>query len=393
MGQVVYSFCFVLYLLSFQYKFAHPFFGTGVFIFGLPLLVHGWSAYYAIKMGRGSDCFSLWCWIGLSILILTSPLYHQIGAGNPKVFWFLFMVMPAYLWGFLVLGRQERVQRLFFLNLGGAAILVSIWATVQLVMTGHLNELMGNNYLVSGQTMGIGTIMLTIVIFHQSRPWSWSVVIGLLLGLLSFNGGRGPLLMAVITLVLCGIHYRHRVSLKGHMGGAFLGYVIFFFLFAYVFDHTPEAIERTTRAVLAPASDASTTTRLTYYRDAINLFLRYPITGVGFGHWTFSAGYDDPTLHPHNLFLEVGSELGLFGLLCLMGVIWPLAKGFKGFLFMGPTPQRVSHPPLLESLVFFLGLFCFLNAMKTGDMGDNLLLFFFIGIFSAMILARNDENR
>lgn len=84
--------------------------------------------------------------------------------------------------------------------------------------------------------------------------------------------------------------------------------------------------------------------RPTYWANTINIFLKYPIFGTGLG--TFSSLYPDwevrGTLirlyHAHNDYLEYLSELGLIGMIFLLG----------GILFMGIKSFRVwrerRHP-------------------------------------------------
>jgi len=53
------------------------------------------------------------------------------------------------------------------------------------------------------------------------------------------------------------------------------------------------------------------------YSDTLELIYEYPLMGVGFGNWSkaFNTIYE----YPHNLFLEIFSELGLFfGIILLL---------------------------------------------------------------------------
>jgi O-antigen ligase len=76
--------------------------------------------------------------------------------------------------------------------------------------------------------------------------------------------------------------------------------------------------------------------RLEFYSLSKDMFVDNSFFGVGFGAWTLYA----KGLHryPHNLFLEIGSETGLIGLVLLLALLWSLKRNskvtFLGYFFI-----------------------------------------------------------
>ncbi|MDG1212540.1 MAG: O-antigen ligase family protein, partial [Flavobacteriaceae bacterium] len=85
----------------------------------------------------------------------------------------------------------------------------------------------------------------------------------------------------------------------------------------------------------------SSLTRLAFYKEAFQSILEKPLLGVGVGNWKIFGieahkeivtGYIVP-YHAHNDFLQIGAEIGLFGLVAYIAVfvfaIWALYKYYK----------------------------------------------------------------
>ena len=109
--------------------------------------------------------------------------------------------------------------------------------------------------------------------------------------------------------------------------------LIFFFLpllLSYFFFNTLSVnstdVNFSDRIVSVNTSDQSTSTRLRYYELALNQISSSPFIGVGIGNWKFkSIDYDKLNVrqyiipyHVHNDFLEIFTELGLFGFLAYL---------------------------------------------------------------------------
>jgi len=86
------------------------------------------------------------------------------------------------------------------------------------------------------------------------------------------------------------------------------------------------------------------------FAEAVNDFVVSPIDGIGFGKFLFPGSHPDPTDRlsggwPHNLFLELLSELGLIGFVIFLIPFAPLLKKIL-FVKFGSNNESVVFPAL-----------------------------------------------
>ena len=108
--------------------------------------------------------------------------------------------------------------------------------------------------------------------------------------------------------------------------------------------------------------DESFSKRSRYYLQAISAILDKPLTGYGIGNWKiFSIKYDKDNIdqyqvpyHAHNDFLQIGAELGIFGLIFyLLIFFYPLFQTIKS-LRKKRDLDFIFHFMLVCSLVIYL---------------------------------------
>lgn len=100
---------------------------------------------------------------------------------------------------------------------------------------------------------------------------------------------------------------------------------------------------------------------------AVGDFTEHPLFGIGYGHFEFFGEYGG---YPHNMFVELLCELGIFGLsVLLIIVVWPLKQ------------MLLYHKSCIYLLVVF-----FLRSMTSGGFDSNIMLFSYI--FAAICLGR-----
>jgi O-antigen ligase len=112
------------------------------------------------------------------------------------------------------------------------------------------------------------------------------------------------------------------------------------------------------------ANDPNTTSRATYLGASLQLFLKAPVLGVGFGGFA-ATGLD---LYPHNLVAEVASELGSLGMLVLL--VW-----------FGMALRGAARSPILVALVIATGTF----TLFSGDLAGNGEFWMFSALAVAML--------
>jgi len=105
-------------------------------------------------------------------------------------------------------------------------------------------------------------------------------------------------------------------------------------------------------------------TRLQYYRASLHLLPTSGWRGVGTGDWGTAIHLPSGRRYPHNLVLELGTELGAFGFLCvaLLGVMaWRWSRDLR----------EAPGDPQLPATVLALFAFWMFNAQLSGDLLDN----------------------
>lgn len=110
--------------------------------------------------------------------------------------------------------------------------------------------------------------------------------------------------------------------------------------------------------------------RMIRYDTALDMFYSSPLIGNGVGSFSIYFEGVDLRSYPHNLFLEVLSELGLVGLLNILLLI---SLSVFSVYFSKKKSWNVANITVISLTIFFL-----LNAMVSGDINDNRLFFVFL---------------
>lgn len=261
-----------------------------------------------------------------------------------------------------------------------------------------ISDILNTNYLVTGQTLGVGLLILIpysyslfpsgkrLPVNFSSALWFWMLLLsGLFFYVLINLGGRGPILATVIALSLFyGAKYWQDSLSKPtiHLGVLVLLWTLSYFILNGIFDHTNSHFVHRMAPLLTGQIDEAVNERFIYYQSAFQAFLQHPFAGVGFGGWPMSHGLEDISLHPHNIFLEILSETGLIGFVLFIAFLYLVVRNLK-LPFIFSTPERTS--------LALLTIFSFINAQKTGDLHDNLLLFFTLSLWVGLKNWKNDH--
>jgi O-antigen ligase len=400
---------FVLFLFSYQYKNAHPFFLDP----DITTVLMGILLPLSIYSGLKEKCtrfksFESIIFIVLVVFILIS--LYQLEApsrySKSKALVFLIFTAPAYMIAYHVIAaRPERLMRLFKVFIG-FALLVHIEAYRAFIANDYqITDVLGNNYLVTGQTLSVGFLILTILSFYQLHSYfSWGSAIPamILWGTLTFIslnlGGRGPVISLSIALAcLYGsafiIPAYRSFALKQLallIGSSVTAYWILKGFFQLESSHFMTRLSQLTVTTAdTTLMDQNIVLRLAYYRSAFHAFLDNPLFGIGIGKWPEYNGYVAETapLHPHNIFLELAAELGVIGgILPFIGLSVRWIRSFS---------VRALHSSPVLNISFMLFILSLANACKSGDLNDNILLFTALGLFTRQyndLLSLNTSN-
>lgn len=254
---------------------------------------------------------------------------------------------------------------------GGEAAAASELSTDVLILEGA-------NTIGTARIAGTGALILLVLLittktrgssFFRGRRF-WFLVLGLALtGVMVATGSRGPFagIAAGITavLLLSGAVRTRRFRSLALVVAAMWG--------AYAWAESRGLISSDRAfAWLAGERDTSTSAREYLWNVASDFAVQHPV-GVGWGGFSNIGGVPVEHSYPHNLFLEVYVEAGW-----LVGSMVVLFAGVSMWRLM----RRATEP--VAAAMFALAVFAFVNAMVSGDINDNRLLWMMFGVAWAL---------
>ncbi|MEO0073310.1 MAG: O-antigen ligase family protein [candidate division WOR-3 bacterium] len=239
----------------------------------------------------------------------------------------------------------------------------------------------GATHITAGRIVGLGIIACSYLFIRPAgwlvRRLPWLLVAALLIAGLLSSGSRGSLVSLLGTGALVA-----GVTLAIRRGRRYLltATALLITTVAAISFIMPAAVEtmnqRLTRTLSGPLT-VTARTRTERAAVALEQFFEHPLTGGGIGSFSSSYGQPDSVRgdYPHNILLEVASELGLIGLAALVLL---LLSGLNSPVRM---LRAANHNTAITlTLLAITGYFLF-NALFSGDLNDNRLL------FSALALA------
>lgn len=131
--------------------------------------------------------------------------------------------------------------------------------------------------------------------------------------------------------------------------------------------------------VLYSEGGASFAARLRSFRGAADAFLDHPLAGTGTGTFREGDGPQGTRAYPHNILLEVAAEAGVLGLVPLVFLLSVVAVSLLRPLARLPEPARIALLAVIALYVYTLA-----NAMLSGDINDNRLLFAVCGLAAGL---------
>lgn len=178
-------------------------------------------------------------------------------------------------------------------------------------------------------------------LFSASR-WSKKVFLLILniilISSMLFTFSRGSIVAVFGSLVFLAVKFPYK-----KIGITLLLVFIAFIVIIYI--HFLTSLDPHQRMI--KISDNAAYARFYFSKAALVVMLNEPIFGVGLGNFivncndyvSFKAFYGEG--YAHNMFLEVGAETGIFGLLLFLGIVM---KSFKNISFsMGSTDKELFY--------------------------------------------------
>lgn len=240
----------------------------------------------------------------------------------------------------------------------------------------------GSNYL--GLQYMVGTSLLMIVyyyLFKRNLPFKLTfaaiILIGLLAGALLYSPGKNPIIslfVTVIAMTFISLKFGyHKILIKRKI----LSYAVFILVMGTLLLSTVGwMFMLRLQAVLTPGYYGQVE-RVENTKIAVDLFLNHPFFGAGIGSFSdFAAEIAgiERMKYPHNLPLEIASEMGFAGLLFFLLI---LGFAFQKLLFLTKKYRHTPYHHWPNAVLSFL-IFTFLTSLTGGNI-NNPLLFAWIG--------------
>lgn len=332
---------------------------------------------------------ALWIVAATAVIIAPGVVGASTSYGIDKIQSFYTITLLALLAATILL-RDQRQREAFLRTLAGLGIAVTILVTVAPATTSELSTVVtlpGTNTISTSQMILAGAIVIIMdAIMKKRRPMARTLLalLGVLMVLTAFStGSRGPVLSVLVSIVLALLlapAFKRRRG-RSIFAVAALGAVAFF----VATRSGGEGLARVL-SLFSGEQDTSTMARSFFWETSWAYSLQMP-TGGGWGFFgtlpeVFISVAEGGQLYPHNIILEITLEAGwasgiLFILLVIASAIRLILRAQDGV-----------------TLTFFVLLtFTVINAMVSGDINDNRLMWTLLMI--AWVIPKptpRDEN-
>ena len=300
--------------------------------------------------------------LAISLDWTPSPVY-----GGEKALKFLTLTLLATVAPFFLIGEQRDLRRYFWWTIAIALVaailtLVNPPAEAGRLTIGSASNTIGVSHLLC--TSALILLVGALTDLHSARRWA--VPAGLaLIGIAAAVGSRGPLLSLALALAATGAVWLARVPRKVLPVLLVVGIGVALLPFVSL----PESSsQRLGEAVHDPVASLRADARYTTFGQAVHLIEQHPLLGIGAGGFQ-SVGTlaHPPEDYPHNMLLEVGSELGIAAAIVLAAsIVAVLVALWRAAWRLPPGPSCQ-----LLYVVIAVFLFNFFAAQVSGDLNEN----------------------
>lgn len=322
----------------------------------------------------------------LAASLIGGSLYTPVrGYGLDKMLRFIFLTGWAFFGAALLISDFLALRRFSW-----AIVIIS----TAMAIDGLLNRpaagqigfvtAFGSNYIALARASGLGLLAAIAFLWPtERRPLVklclW-VIAALQLWAALSAGARGPVIALIfLFLLFFALSAWGFLRLRIDRSALRLGVLVFFFVALVLVrqDLFSTLLFRSQIALIG--GDISLATRLSLYQAAIDLWEKSPIWGHGPGQFGVAMAGEYVRLYPHNIILELGAETGIIGVLIFVAMIGTaFTQGFISLRSGNRLAKTVAR------YLLAINSFALLNAMVSGDINDNRMLFTFVGLIATI---------
>lgn len=352
-----------------------------VFLSGFARLVRSRSSAARLLANRWFlGLFLAFCLILIAGLTITpSPNY-----GLDKTLKFIGVAGPAVL---LVLLWERRHLGQFLKVLFLFSCVMAFHAIVRPRNASGFLTAFSSNYLGLARQVGYGALIGFVHLLAEQKNvlgkfLVFSVSMTLTVVVL-MSGGRGPVVAFILSMTALSLYECVFSSgpilgiLKRTVPAIGLGFLVLVLTSVSPFGLFDTAKARFT--LLVRETGPSALTRISLAKTALSTFSANWLLGTGVGGFSKQSTGFDCREYPHNLLLEVASEMGIVGLVLLSALIVVSLRRFhRAWRSTGITDRSI----LRTALALFA--FAFFNACVSGDLVDNRMVFVTLALLSSV---------
>lgn len=387
---------FILFLLSGFYKASFSFVDLTLVFFALSVLCAVSRIYKNPVVYK--ELFKPMYAYGIICLLMIASLIYSGGNAYAfdKTISFVVITGWSFVGVFLLTNRENPYISL--------KRYIGAFFVVGLVMIGNsllvddntkFSTAFGSNYLALGKMAAI-TSLLTISYVFFLKPKRIKKIAALVLFAVSTytlinTGGRMPVLSFVVCLIallalgirITGFDFQNIKMKKRTIVYSFVGFLSIPLLIKFLSSKGNLFLSRF--LLLFNGGGDSALGRAEHYNTSFSALLDSYMLGVGSGGYLAYTGSLSTRAYPHNVLLETVAELGVIGLVSLLSLLLiGLLRYFKHFFY------RDNFYSVVLLLMF---IYSMLNALTSGDLNDNRLVFFFIALLClSKVFKKHDEQ-
>jgi O-Antigen ligase len=315
-------------------------------------------------------------YVPLVVMMVLSLTYTpDLSGGLDKVSRFVCLTSIGIIAPFTLFDDLAKVSR-FFVSMAVGGLLLALNSFTMLGGEERMVSPSGLNTEL-GAASAVALIIIWGLIFPRlglGRRILLYPVLGVLGVALIGSGGRFANVITAICLLIGAVLCRKLFIDLVVAGG--LGILVLPFVWI------PAASFQYLSSLLHPAQAMGTRDDLMWL--GVRMFSEHPILGVGVQGFRYLSPNPLTYNYPHNLFLELGSEMGFMAAFAFVALalcaFWEIAK-------------QLSDPALwgeaVVGTVFLLLIYVFLDAMVSGDINDLRFMWFMFGL---PFVLRNVES-
>lgn len=351
-----------------------------------------------IKIPRISSKFFVPYFI-LAMLMLSSLLYTKAPIyGEDKFLRFITITTMSIFAPLFLFKNKKSLERFFYILI----TISSIMAIDSIIINSgviRFHEIFYSDYIDLGRINILSSLLIIFYFIENSKntaiKFGWSALFFVNIFGAFFDKGRMPVLAFIGTLLFLGVSSLFSLLIKKSPAKEktlkTVCYTLSIVLLSFIFFHKQFSSLIMRMILLTQGGGESLLVRLDLFKSSFKAFYENPILGLGIGGFsTYHYGVDQ-RLYPHNIILEIGSELGILGLTSYFFLI-----GFCLIYFLALqkkyTEKKEYHSLLI--MVLAASVFMFLNTMVSGDINGNRLFFTWIGIiYSIGRIIRVEESQ